>query len=123
MVVRDNNKENLASFLETLKEVNWSSLDGYHEPKNAYNSFIKKYSESYNVCFPVKKKLTRNQSRLNKPWLSSVLIKSIKKKNRFYNKYLRNPTMDRQSIYKRKNKLNRPFSADSKTSILREEIE
>ena len=55
VVVRDNNKENLASFLETLKEVNWSSLDGYQEPKNAYNSFIKKYSESYNVCFHVKK--------------------------------------------------------------------
>ena len=124
VVVRDNNKENLASFLETLKEVNWSSLDGYHEPKNAYNSFIKKYSESYNVCFPVKKKLTRNHSRLNKPWLSSVLIKSIKKKNRFYKKYLRNTTMYRQSIYNSyKNKLNRPFSADSKTSILREEIE
>ena len=55
VVVRDNDKENSASFLETLKEVNWSSLDGYYEPKNAYNSFIKKYSESYNVCFPVKK--------------------------------------------------------------------
>ena len=54
VVIRDNNKENLASFLETLKEITWSSLDGYHDPKNAYNSFIKKYSKSYNVCFPVK---------------------------------------------------------------------
>ena len=44
VVVRDNNKENLANVLETLKEINWSSLDGYHDPKNAYNSFIKKYS-------------------------------------------------------------------------------
>ena len=40
VVVRDNNKEDLASFLETLKEVNWSSLDGYHEPKNAYNCLL-----------------------------------------------------------------------------------
>ena len=37
-----NNKENLASFLETLKEISWSSIDGYHDLKNAYNSFIKK---------------------------------------------------------------------------------
>ena len=59
VVVRDNNKKNLASFLETLKEVNWSSLDGYHEPKNPFNSFIKKYSESYNVCFPAKKNLKK----------------------------------------------------------------
>ena len=99
VVIRDNNKENLASFLETLKEITWSSLDGYHDPKNAYNSFIKKYSESYNVCFPVKK-LTRKQSRINKPWLSNALIKCIKKKHRLYKKYLPNPTMDRQSIYK-----------------------
>ena len=39
VVVRENSKENSASFLETLKEVNWSSLDGYYEPKNVYNSF------------------------------------------------------------------------------------
>ena len=30
VVIRDNNKENLASFLETLKQITWSSLDGYH---------------------------------------------------------------------------------------------
>ena len=54
VVIRDNNKENLASFLETLKEITWSSPDGYHDPKDTYNSFIKKYSESY-VYFQVKK--------------------------------------------------------------------
>ena len=40
-------QENLVPYLT------WS-LDGYYDPKNAYNSFIKKYSESYNVCVPVK---------------------------------------------------------------------
>ena len=34
---------------------NWSSLDGYHDPENACNSLIEKYSETYNVCFPVRK--------------------------------------------------------------------
>ena len=33
VVARDNNKVKLVSFLETLKEINWSSLDGYHDPK------------------------------------------------------------------------------------------
>ena len=98
VVIRDNNKENLASFLKTLNKINWSSLDGYHDSQNAYNSFTKKYSESY-VCFPVKK-LSRKQSHLNKPLLSNELIKCIKKKNMLYKKYLRNPPMDRQSIFK-----------------------
>ena len=40
VVIQDNNKENLASFLETLKEITWSSLDGYHDPKNV-NSILK----------------------------------------------------------------------------------
>ena len=97
VVVRDKNKVNLVSFLETLKEINWSSLDGYRDPKNAYSSFIKKYSESYIMCFPVKT-FPRKQSRLNKPLLSNFLINCIKKKIRLYiiKKYLRNPTMDRQ---------------------------
>ena len=43
VVIRGNNKENLGSFLEKLKEINWSSLGGYRDPKNAYNSFIKKH--------------------------------------------------------------------------------
>ena len=56
---------------------------------------------------PCKKKLTRKQFCLNKSWLSSALIKCIKKKNRLYKKCLRNPTVNRQSIYKSyKNKLN-----------------
>ena len=39
----------------------------------------------------------------NKPWLSYALIKCIKKKSRLYKKYLQNPTMDRQSVYKTTN--------------------
>ena len=53
VVIRDNNKENLASFLETLKEIIWSSLDGSHNIRNAYNSFIKTYSESYKCVLSV----------------------------------------------------------------------
>ena len=59
------------------------------------------------MCASLKKKVTRKQSRLNKPWLSNALIKCIKTKNSLYKKYLRNPTMDCQSIYQNyKNKLN-----------------
>ena len=40
VVIWDNNKENLASFLETLKEITGPPLMVIMTPKNAYNSFI-----------------------------------------------------------------------------------
>ena len=53
--------------------------------------------------------------------LSSVLRRKV---GFITERHLQNPTMDRQSVYKSyKNKLNQSFSADSTTSILREEIE
>ena len=39
------NQENSVRFLATLEETNWSSLEGYDDPNNAYNSFLMKYSD------------------------------------------------------------------------------
>ena len=38
------------------------------------------YTDIYNNCFPYKK-IKRSDRRLNKHWISSGLLKSIKKKN------------------------------------------
>ena len=101
------NQENSVRFLATLEETNWSSLEGYDDPNNTYNSFLMKYSETYNqACFPLKK-LAGKRKRINKPWLSKALIKCIKRKNKLYKLYIQNPSTDREIIYKHyKNKLN-----------------
>ena len=106
IVIRSKNPENSVRFLATLEETNWSSLEGYDDPNNAYNSFLTKYSETYNACFPLKK-LAGKRKRINKPWLSKALIKCIKRKNKLYKLYIQNPSTDREIIYKHyKNKLN-----------------
>ena len=61
---------------------------------------------SYNKCFPLKKVKARN-GYFSKPWLSKGLLKSIKRKNILYKRYLCNPSSDRANQYKKyRNKLN-----------------
>ena len=108
IVIRSKNPENSVRFLATLEETNWTSLEGYDDPNNAYNSFLTKYSETYNACFPLKKLAGKLKRKcINKPWLSKALIKCIKRKNKLYKLYIQNPSTDREIIYKHyKNKLN-----------------
>ena len=71
-----------------------------------YSCFLNKYSEILNSCFPIKK-IKASKYALKKPWLSTGLLKSIKRKNSLYKKFLKSPTPFNESSYKRyRNKLN-----------------
>jgi hypothetical protein len=89
------------------QETPWSSvLDGYDDPNKSYKSFLSKYTELYNASFPLKKIKVKNYS-FSKPWLSRCFLKSIKRKNVLYKRYLINSTLEHELSYKRyKNKLN-----------------
>ena len=61
---RDKNKNNIIKFKEQLGSINWSELDGYHDPKsfiyisiftNLINRFYRNLPISI-ICFPLKKK-------------------------------------------------------------------
>ena len=70
------------------------------------HSFIKKYSSIYNSCFPLKKFQAKRYT-LYKPWITRALLKSIKRKNTLYKRFLNNPTPSNEYRYKCfKNKLN-----------------
>ena len=104
--IRDKNSDNIPLFIEKLESVDWSPLKDFDEPNTAYNRFLELYSGMYNGCFPLKR-VTRKQRRLKKPWLTKAVLKSIKRKNDLYKKYLRVPSMVNASLYKTyKNKLN-----------------
>ena len=104
--IRDKNPDNIPSFIGKLESVDWSSLKDFDEPNTSYNRFLELYSGIYNGCFPLKR-VTRKQRRFKKPWLTKALLKSIKRKNDLYKKYLRVPSMVNASLYKTyKNKLN-----------------
>ena len=103
---RDKNKKKQLKFKEKLESVNSSQLDGYDDPNKSYKSFLSKYTELYNASFPLKKIKVKNYS-VCKPWLSRGILKSIKRKNVLYKRYLINSTLEHELSYKRyKNKLN-----------------
>ena len=101
----DKNANNMAAFKAELQTVNWDDVTGHNDPNSAYETFLSKYVASYNKSFPLKKVKARN-GHLNKTWLSKGLLKSIKRKNILYKRYLCNPSSDRENQYKKyRNKL------------------
>ena len=53
----------------------------------------------YNDCFPLKKVKVKNVT-LSKPWITKGLLKSVRKKNLLYKRFLANPTPYREKLYK-----------------------
>ena len=105
---RDKNANNVCKFKDELQTVNWSEVRESSDPSSAYDIFLSKYTDIYNNCFQLKKVKIKNNG-LAKPWISNVLLKSIKKKNILYRRFLSNP---REIGYKNyKNKLSSTLRA------------
>ena len=85
------------------------SRDQYNEPDittpivyrdKSESNVLKFQNELGNSCFPLKKQ-TVKRGTLNKSWLSKVLLESIRKKNKLYKRYLRNPSPQNEKKYKK----------------------
>ena len=86
------------NLLENVSEIN--------EPCLAYSTFLEMVTSIYNSCFPIKKVKTKKRP-LKKPWITKGLLKSIKKKNVLFKRFLCYPSPPREHLYKRfRNKLN-----------------
>ena len=55
-------------------------------PKICYGKFLERYTKTYKKHFPLKKLKHRLHPR--RPWISQGLLKSTKKKNKLYKRYL-----------------------------------
>jgi hypothetical protein len=52
--IREKNIKNLSEFHDQISRTVWSDLPGYNDPHNAYGSFVKKFGDIFNQCFPLK---------------------------------------------------------------------
>ena len=87
-----------------LCNYDWTEINSFKDPIQAYTKFIDEFSYAFNVCLPLKKKTKKN--RIRKPWISNGLLKSIKTKNRLYKKLIRHPEPLKEVVYKNyRNKL------------------
>ena len=78
-----------------------------------FNIFIDKLHELYSECFPLKAKYI-SEKRLNNPWITANVIKSIKTKNNLYKDYKVGAVTENQyKLYR--NMLNRIISNAKKS--------
>ena len=96
---RDKSGNNVAKFKDRLANVHWDELSECKDTDCAYRCFLDKYTTIYNDCFPLKKVKVKNVT-LSKPWITKGLLKSVRKKNLLYKRFLANPTPYRESPQK-----------------------
>ena len=96
---RDFNKENIQNFHFLLENINWDQFLPSNAPNEAYNNFLKIFSDLYDIAFP-KKEIEIKSKYLNTPWITIGLRKSSKRKQRLHEKFLKKRTLDNEKIYK-----------------------
>ena len=69
LTFRGKNVSNVNKFKDELQTVNWSEVRESSDPSTAYDIFLRKYTDIYNNCFPLKKVKIKNNG-LTKPWIS-----------------------------------------------------
>ena len=95
-------------FKNRLSCVDWNVICVSDDIDVSYNSFIKKFNSLYDDCFPKKRlKPSGVKNKPKSPWITSALMKCIRKKNLLYKKSLKKPTDSNVKKYKiYRNKLN-----------------
>ena len=70
-----------------------------NSPNNAYNEFLRIFFGFYNEAFP-KQKIKIKRKSFNSPWMTKDLVKSLKKKQRLYERFLNNRNPEEELNYK-----------------------
>ena len=76
---RDFSNENIQNFQFLLENIKWDQLLPSNAPNEAYNIFLKIFSDLYDVAFP-KKEIEIKSKYLNTPWITKGIRKSSKRK-------------------------------------------
>ena len=78
------------NFRTKLSNINWSDVLKLKNPNDSHNLFIKIFSKLYEEFFPLK--TIKIKKSLLSPWMSRGLLKSLKQKQKLYNRFLKHRT-------------------------------
>ena len=109
--VRKMTSENIECFKERLNNVDWQDVctTNCSIGNDSYSNFIDKFNELYEESFPLKKVSVSSSKKCpNSPWISFAILRSIRRKNTLYRKFIKKPTSVNSVKYKKyRNILNR----------------
>jgi hypothetical protein len=102
------NKNSLNLFSDEIEHLSWEGTISSNNPCESFNQFSMLFTSSYEKNFPIKRpKVKMNINKHRSPWMTKCVLKSIKKKNKLYKKYLSDSSKINENVYKKyKNKLN-----------------
>jgi hypothetical protein len=95
-------EERIDNFGESLSRLNWSSVSDAcfnGETNKAYDLFLTQYKNTYEKAFPKICTKRKNGSSFNQPWMTKGLLKSSRKKEQLYLKYVKNPTLSNKNKF------------------------
>ena len=95
----DINPFTLSLLKEKILKVDWGLLHTIKDPNEAYKIFLNVFSNLYEIAFP-KIKIKVNSKTLLSPWITCGILKSSKRKQRLYEKFLKNRNSANKENYK-----------------------
>jgi len=99
------NDTTLLKLSERLQNTDWSELDNL-DPNAAYETFCKQFDDAYNASLPIESKQYKIHLNKHKPWISTGILNSVKRKHHLYKRYLSTKLQVHKTAYIRyKNKL------------------
>jgi hypothetical protein len=105
-VTRDISDINMDKLKADLELVDWTALYNMTDVNSAYALFINTFKDAFDKNMPQKQKTIKTRSNEHKPWISSGIAKSIRRKNHLYKCYLSKRSTTANEKYKKyKNKL------------------
>ena len=94
---RDLSHISVEKFKYKLRTVSWDSITNSADANNAYDNFIEIFSSFYDECFP-KKKINLKPQKYNNPWITKGIKKLSKRKQKLYEKFLKNRNEKKKEI-------------------------
>ena len=85
-------------FCETLRTLNWELITETDHAEHSFHAFNEMYTRAYKKAFP-KKEIKIHPKTIKFPWMTPGLLKSSKRKQKLYDKYLRNKTFKNEKEY------------------------
>ena len=81
------NEDNIYNLKTELEQVDWSQIYSLTNIDLAYKLFHDTIVKSLNKHIPIETKKVKAYSNVHKPWITSAISKSIRRKNNLYKNY------------------------------------
>ena len=100
ITIRSFKEENINIFQTKLDAADFTQVMNFQSPDEAYNCFMKIYSNAFDTSFPIKT-ITPKQTLIKRePWFTPGLLTSSLNKNKLYHKKLKYPSENNINTYK-----------------------